>query len=114
VPAASLPTRSKKNNSCQVAAWPSEAGDKTKLYRVFANAEDDRDRCGRTFGHKRCKVAGGRGDNGHTAAHEISHERWQAIELALQPVVLHPYVLSLEVAGLFEAVSERRAKGRVG
>ena len=98
----------------QVSARPGEAGDKTELDRVFADAEDDRDRRGRRFGRKRSKVAGWRGDNGHATAHEISHERRKAIELALQPVVLHRYVLALDVAGFVEALAERRAKGRVG
>ena len=44
------------------------------------------EQCG--ISHKRCKVAGGRGDNGHTTARQISHERRKAIELALQPVIL--------------------------
>jgi hypothetical protein len=46
-------SRSKKIDAGHVAAWPGEAGDKTKLDRVFGDAEDDRDRrrCG--FGRKR-------------------------------------------------------------
>ncbi len=103
-----------KINSRQVAARPGQAGDKTKLHRVFADAKDDRDCRGRPFCHQRCKIAGGRGDNGHTTAHEIIHKRRKATELALQPVVLHRYVLAIEVAGLAKAVSERGAKGRVG
>ncbi len=103
-----------KIDSRQVAARPGEAGDKTKLHRVFADAEDDRGRRGRSFGCKRSKVAGWRGDNGHAPAHEVSHERRKAIELALQPVVLHRYVLALDVAGFVEALAERGAKGRIG
>ena len=98
----------------QVSARPGEAGDKTKLDRVFADAEDDRDRRGRSFGHLRSIVAGWRGDNGHATAHEVSHERRKAIELALQPVVLHRYVLALDVAGFVEALAERGGKGRIG
>ena len=42
-----------------------------------------------SFGCKRSKVAGWRGDNGHATTHEVNHERREAIEFALQPVVLH-------------------------
>ena len=59
----------------RVAARPREAGDKSKLDGVFADAEDDRDRRGRSFGGKRSSVAGWRGDNGHTTTHEVSQER---------------------------------------
>ena len=46
------------------------------------------------FGCKRSKVAGWRGDNGHATTHEVNHERREAIELALQPVVLHRRTMS--------------------
>ena len=46
--------------------------------------------------------------------HEVSHERRKAIELALQPVVLHRYVLPLDVARFVEALAERGGKGRIG
>ena len=100
----------KKINSSQVAARPCQTGYKTKLYGIIAYAEDDRGCRGCIFSHTRCKVAGGRGDDGHTAAHEIGHKRLKTIEFALQPMVLHRYVLALEVAGFIEAVSERRGK----
>ena len=49
-----------KIDARQVSARPGEAGDKTELDRVFADAEDDRDRRGRSFGRKRsigCRLA---------------------------------------------------------
>jgi hypothetical protein len=46
--------------------------------------------------------------------HEVSHERRKAIELALQPMVLHRYILALNVAGVVEARAERGTKGRIG
>ena len=46
--------------------------------------------------------------------HKVSHEGRKAIELALQPVVLHCYVLSLDIADLVKALAERGGKGRVG
>src|SRR5262249_27067794 len=97
----------------QISARPGEASDKAELHRVVADAEDDRDRRGRSFGHLSSIVAGGRGDDGHATAHEVSHERRQAIEFALQPMVLHRYVLALDVAGFVEALAERGGKGRI-
>ena len=76
--------------------------------------EDDRDLRGRSFGCKRSKVAGWRGDNGDATTHEVSHDRGQAIELPLQPVVLHRYVLALDVPGFVEAVAKSSGKGRIG
>ena len=67
----------------QVSARPAEARDETKLDRVFADAEDDWDRRGRSFAGKHSSVAGWRGDNGHATTREISHERRKAIEFAL-------------------------------
>ena len=98
----------------QVSARPGEAPDKTEFDRVFADAKDDRDGRGRSFGHLGSMVARWRGDNGHATTREVSHERRKAIEFALQPVVLHRYVLALEVAGFAEAFAERGAKGRIG
>jgi hypothetical protein len=34
----------------RIAARPSEVRNKTHLYRVFSDAENDWDRCGRSFG----------------------------------------------------------------
>ena len=98
----------------QVATRPRETGDETELDWVFADAEDDRDRRGRGFGSKRSSVAGWRGDNNDTTTHEVSNERRQAIKLAVQPVVLHGYILTLEIAGFVEALAERGGKGRIG
>jgi hypothetical protein len=43
------------------------------------------------------------GDDGHTTADQVSHQRRQAIEFALQPVVLDRHVLALDIAGFAEA-----------
>src|SRR5262249_32197236 len=103
----------KKIDSRQVATRLGEAGDKAELHRVVADAEDDRDGRGRSFGHLGGIVAGWRGDDGYTTTHEVSHERRKAIEFALQPMVVHHYVLSLDVARFVEALAERGGKGRI-
>ena len=53
------------------------------------------------------------GDDGRTTTREVGHESRQAIKLALQPMVLHRYVLALDVAGLVEALAERGNKLRM-
>jgi hypothetical protein len=104
-----------------VATRSGEARDKTSLDRVYGDAEDDRDwdrRCG-GFGRGRDGGAAGRGDNGHTPTNEISHQRWQPIELVVQPVVLYGYISALDVSSFGEALAERshsalRGIGRPG
>ena len=105
-----------KIDAGRVAAGPGEAGDKTKLDRVFADAEDDRDRRCCSFGRERSGRDAGRGDHGHTAADQIGHQCRQAIVLALQPVVLDRHVLAFDVAGFVEAFAERGhiARGGIG
>ena len=105
-----------KIDAGRVAAGPGEAGDKTKLDRVFGDTEDDRDRRCCSFGRERSGRAAGRGDHGHTAADQVSHQRRQAIGLALQPVVLDRHVLAFDVAGFVEAFAERgrKARGDIG
>src|SRR4029077_5921597 len=100
----------------RVAARPSEAGNKAKLDRVLTDSEHDRDRRRRSFGRE-WRSRAGRGDDGHTTADQVSHQRRQAIELALQPVVLDRYVLAVDVAGFTEPLAEcghiaRRGFGR--
>ena len=53
------------------------------------------------------------GDDGRTTTREVGHESRQAIELALQPMVLHRHVLALDVAGFVEALAEPGNKGRI-
>ena len=96
-----------KIDAGRVAARPGEAGDKTKPDRVFADAEDDRDRRCCSFGRERDGHVAGRGDHGHLSADQIGHQCRQAIVLALQPVVLDRHVLAFDVAGFVEAFAER-------
>ena len=104
--------RGEKIDAGRVAARPGETGDKTQLDRVSADTEDDRGRRRCSFGRERGHAAG-RGDHGHTAADQISHQCRQAIELALQPVVLDRHVLAVDVAIFVEAFAERGHKARV-
>ena len=96
-----------KIEACCVAAWPGEGGDKTKLDRVVGDAEHDRDGQGRSFGRNRGSGVPGRRNHGHTTADQVSHQRRQAIILAVKPVVLDLYVLAFDVAGFTEPSAER-------
>jgi len=106
--------RDEKIHAGRVAARPGKAGDETQLDRVFADAEDDRDRRGCSFGRKRGRIAAGRSDHGHATADEVGHERRQTIVSAVQPLVLHRHVLTLNVARLAEALPERGRDARGG
>src|SRR5262249_53026461 len=102
-----------KINACRVTARPGEAGDKTKLNRVFAYTEDDRDACCRSFGRER-ECGARRGDHCHLSTHQASQQCWQAIVLTLQPVVLAPPVPASAVAGFVETFTKRGRIPRVG
>src|SRR3954471_17616371 len=95
-----------------VAARPGKAGDQTKLDRVLRDAEDDRNRRGGSFGREGTIAEAGCSDHGHTTADELSHERWQAVVLAVQPVVLDHHVLALDVASFVEGFTKCSAKAR--
>src|SRR5215470_9180703 len=90
-----------------IAAWPSKAVDQAKLDWIFANAENDRDRRGRSFGRKRSRVAGGGSNNRHATTDQVGIERRQAIVLTIQPMVLDHQVLTFDVPGLVQALAER-------
>jgi len=51
-----------------------------------------------------CRESAEGRNNGHPTAYEVGHERGQAVELAVQPMVLHRHVLALDVAGFVEAL----------
>src|SRR5262249_44413896 len=61
---------------------------------------------GRSFGRPRSRIAN-RSDNGDATADKVGHERRQAIVFAVQPMVLHRYVLALYVARFAEALTKR-------
>jgi hypothetical protein len=98
--------RVEKIDAGRVAARPGEAGDKTKLDRVFADAEDDRDRRCCSFGREHSGYAAKRSDHGNSSADQVGHQCRQAIVLTLQPVVFDRDVLAFDIAGFVEAFAE--------
>ena len=113
MPAASQQSQPRKIDARQVSARPGEAGDQTEVDRVLREAEDDRNRRGGSFGREGTIAEAGCSDHGHTTADELSHERRQAVVLAVRPVVLDHHVLALEVAGFVEGFTKHSAKSRV-
>jgi hypothetical protein len=55
----------KEIDAGRVTTWPSEAGGKTKTDRVFADAKDDRNCCGCSFGRERGRRIAGSDDGGY-------------------------------------------------
>jgi hypothetical protein len=55
-----------------ITAWAGKAGNQAKSDRVFAPAENDRDRGGRGFSRKRSRAAARRGDYPHVTADQLS------------------------------------------
>jgi hypothetical protein len=100
-------SRAKKLMPVAFAARQGEARDKTKLDRVGTDCKYDRNCRGGSFGRDRTGRVDGRGDHRHATADEISHQRRQAIVLAVQPVILDRHALALDIAGFGKAFAER-------
>ena len=94
-----------KIDSCQIAARPGKAGDKTLPDRVFRGHEDDGDCRGGRPGRK--LGTSGRGDHRDLPANQFGRQRRQPLHLVLSPAVFDRDVLALDVAGLLEALAER-------
>src|SRR5262245_52043412 len=103
-----------KIDASHVASGPGKAGDQTKLDRILGNAENNRDRRSCSFGRKRSRCAGGRGDQRHATINQIGRERRQPIVFPFQPVVLDPHILALDKTGFVEAFAERGHKMQRG
>src|SRR5262249_14450262 len=58
------------------------------------------------------RITARRSNNGH-ATDEVSHERRQTIVLAVKPMVLYRDVLTLDVAGFVEAITECSGTARI-
>ena len=96
-------------DTCQVAARPGKASDKTKPDRVIADVEDDGDRRGCPLGRDRRTISNCC-YHGDLAANEVSRQLRQPIKMSLRPAVLDRYVLAFNIAGVFE-LGEIRAYG---
>ena len=93
-----------KIDTCQIAAWTSEAGDKAKLDGVFADVEDNGNRRCRRLSRQRRSGALGCGDHGHRPARQFGRQPWQPIELTIRPLVFDPHVLAFNIAGILQTL----------
>ena len=92
-----------KVDARRVAARPCEAGDESKLDRVFGEDEHDGDRRGCRLGRERRSV-GACDDYGDLPANQLGRQCRQSIVLTLGPAVFDRNVLALDIAGLLEAL----------
>src|SRR5262249_55207228 len=100
----------------QIAALPIEAGDEAQPDRVFAGAEDDRDRRRCRLG---CECRGGTSGRNHyryLPANQFGRQRRQPLELPLSPAIFDRHVLALDIAAVLEALAEcaHTVRKRVG
>ena len=101
---------SEKIHAGRIAAGPSEASDKTKPDRIFADTEDDRDRCCCSFGRERSR--GCHSWRSRPLVDEPDRPPAPASDrIGPLPMVLDRHVLAFEVTGFLEAFPERAARG---
>src|SRR5262249_7288808 len=72
-----------------------------------ADHEDHRYRRARCL-DRECRGGGDRGDRCHPTVNQIGCQHWQLVVSSLCPAVFNPQILTLDVAGLFQALAERR------
>src|SRR5215211_3183961 len=100
----------------RVAAGSVKAGYETKVDRVHAAAEDNRN--GRGCRLRSDRRIGGtcRSDNVHSTPNQIGNKRRQSVVLALCPAVLDRHVLAFHVSAFIEALMEccQRISGVAG
>ena len=90
----------------EVAARPRESGDQADRNRVADGVEEDRDRRGRVLRRERRRVAALGHDHVDLAGDEVGGQRGQPINVALAPAIFDHHVLSLDVAGLAQSLTE--------
>ena len=91
-----------------IAARPVEAGDEAELHRIAGGREDDWNRRGCRLGGQRRDGAAARVNDRHLAANQIGRQRRQAIILTLRPAVFDADIAVLDIAGVVQALAERR------
>jgi hypothetical protein len=95
-----------KIDPSQVAARPSEAGDKTEFDRVVANDEYDGNRRSCRLGRQHDGATSGRDDHGDAPVHQIGGQCRQPIVLAVRETVFDRQVLALDIAGFLQPLPE--------
>src|SRR5262249_54119375 len=78
-------------------------GDETELDRVFGDAEDYGDRGCCQLGCQRGSGSTGRGDHGDLPANQVGRQFRQSIGLIRGPAIYDRDILTLDIAGVFQA-----------
>src|SRR5262245_47154623 len=89
-----------------VAAGPVPAFDQPGPDRVAARPEHDRDRRSGAFGCDCRRLAAGRRQHVHAAAHQVGGQRWQKAVLTACPSELDRDVLALDKTAFGEPLAE--------
>jgi hypothetical protein len=97
----------------RVAIRPRQAANKTKLDRVIGDVEDNRDRRSRRLRRDGGGDATDRGNHRDLMADQLGSHRRKSSILALSPAIFDGDVLSLDIAGRFEAVAKCCGKSGV-
>src|SRR5712691_1084188 len=87
----------------RAAARLGDAGDESKVDRIFGEDEHDGDRRGCRFGRERRSVAA-RDEDRNLSAHQFERQRGQSVVFAFGPAVFDRNVLAHDIAGLLEAL----------
>src|SRR5215211_1016696 len=82
------------------------AGHEPERHRVFRNREDDRDGRGGGLGGNGWSGAAMSNDDGDLLANQIGRQRRQSIKLVLGPAIIDQDVLTLDIAGVLEALAK--------
>jgi len=90
-----------------VAAGPVPALDQAHADRIAAQSEHDRNGRGGALGRERRRLAAGRRQHVHPAAHQLGRHFRQAVVLTARPAELDRNVLALDKAPLGQAAAER-------
>ena len=90
----------------QVATWSAQAGNETELHGIARAGEDNGYSRGRRL--RRQISRGISEDHSHLTTNQLSRHRRRSVILPLQPPVLDPHVLALDVAGFLQSLSKCR------
>ena len=94
----------------RIASLPAEACDETRLHRIHAGAEHNRDCRGRPL-RRRGRAHIGRDHHRRPKPHQLGSEGRQAIELSVGEPVLDRNTSANDEAGLLKSFEERRPDG---
>jgi hypothetical protein len=102
----------KEIDSGRITARPGKTRNQTDIDRVLDDAEDDRDVHCRGFRRKCRRGASSRCDYRNRPADAVGDQRWQAIILPVEPVVIDHDVLDVNRARFAQACAEHATIAR--